>query len=313
MDDVVWQVINQNFCSYKIKTNTQNFCKNEYNVTGICNRQSCPLANSQYATVKEEKGVLYLYIKTIERSHMPSKTWEKVKLSKNYSKALKQARIRNIFIQIDEKLLYWSNFLIYKNKARLTRLTQYLIKTKKNSLKKQTKLIGIKPKQVRREATREKKALQVAKLEKSIEKELLERLKSGIYGEKPLNVEEDVWKKILDSHKNKGDHENKPEYENSEEYIEFLSCTEESDLDEWSKDYALKSDSITGESYTANIYENESDISTKNSEQENSEQEIEDIFQEKKYKNEQLKKSRRNETYIELEYEQENQSASKKT
>lgn len=60
------------------------------------------------------------------------------------------------------------------------------------------KLIGVKKKLERREAVRERKALSAAKLEHSIEAELIERLKSKAYGDMPLNVNEAVWQAVLD-------------------------------------------------------------------------------------------------------------------
>ncbi|TEB36467.1 Mak16 protein [Coprinellus micaceus] len=197
-DDVIWSVINHQFCSYKVKTTTQNFCRNEYNVTGLCNRQSCPLANSRYATVREKEGVLYLYVKTIERAHSPANMWERTRLSNNYAKALEQ---------IDQELLHWPNFTIHKCKQRVTKITQYLIKMRRLKLRQEPKLIGVKKKLDRREAVRERKALSAAHLERSIEKELIERLKSKSYGDAPLNVNESVWQAILDREKGEKERE----------------------------------------------------------------------------------------------------------
>lgn len=58
-------------------------------------------------------------------------------------------------------------------------------------------MIGVNKKIERRELRREAKALAAAHIERSIEKELIERLKSKAYGDAPLNVNEEVWQSVL--------------------------------------------------------------------------------------------------------------------
>ncbi|QPC78536.1 hypothetical protein HYE68_009288 [Fusarium pseudograminearum] len=257
-DEIIWNIINGNggFCSYRLKTphvKAQNaFCRNEYNHSGLCNRQSCPLANSRYATIREENGKLYACLKTVERSHLPSKLWEKRLLSRSYSEALKQ---------LDELLIYWPKYMIHRCKQRLTRLTQVQIRMRRIAAEDERlgeKLVPkMAPKIKHRERARERKAEAAAKLERTIERELVERLRQGAYGDQPLNVSEHIWKKVLnameregggerDTDMDKGLDENGEEIEwsedeeedNLEKEVEYVSDIGESDdelgdLEEW--------------------------------------------------------------------------------
>lgn len=95
--------------------------------------------------------------------------------------------------------------------------------------------MGIKKKLDRREAKREQKALSAAHIERSIQKELLERLKSKAYGDAPLNVNEEVWKAVLDAEKAKEqgvDIEDEESEEDEEEDVEFVEDEEEEDLED---------------------------------------------------------------------------------
>lgn len=108
-------------------------------------------------------GVFYLYMKTIERAHKPNDLWERVKLPRNYEKALELIDKHLVFhlfscltlsVMPNSFLLtlahgflllnlpslsfvkmYWPKLLVHKIKQRLTKMTQMRIRMRKLALK----------------------------------------------------------------------------------------------------------------------------------------------------------------------------------
>ncbi|KAJ9554468.1 hypothetical protein OSB04_018513 [Centaurea solstitialis] len=223
-DEVIWQVLRHKHCSYMTKITAGIFCQNPYNLTGVCNRSSCPLANSRYATIRDHDGVFYLYMKTIERAHMPNKLWERVKLPRNYEQAL---------AIIDKNLMHWPKFLVHKAKQRLTKMTQMRIRMRKLALKTREKVMTVPTKERKREARREEKAQTAAILDKNIEKELLARLKNNVYDDDIYNVHAEAFKNLLDSFDQLEMDVNEDDAEGDIEYVQGDFEQDEEDIEDF--------------------------------------------------------------------------------
>lgn len=177
------------FCSFKLQTKTQILCKNDNNVLGVCSRSACPLANSNYATVREHKGIIYLCKKVVERASFPHKLWEKIRLPANYEEGL---------AEIETLLPYWNSKQVHRCKQRYTKIYQYLERTRKQATKMRAKKIITLPRKMeRREKAREKKAIVAAKIENSIEMEIMNRVKQGVYGDRYKFKDQNVFEKAL--------------------------------------------------------------------------------------------------------------------
>lgn len=253
---------------------------------------------------------MYLYMKTIERSHMPSKWWERIKLSSDYAKALQQ---------VDDRLIYWPKFLIHKCKQRLTRLTQVAIRMKK--LAKEEERLGEKivpklaPKVRRREEIRERKAEAAAKVERAIERELLERLRSGAYGDRPLNVEEGIWKKVLRGLERKGEGERDEDLDEGEQYdeeeegvgeVEYVSDIDEEEEDlEDIEDWLGIESADSSDNYDEDESDEESDDGSDESSEDEGEQKAKPVAGAKRKRAAPPAKPRKKGARIEIEYETE--------
>ena len=179
------------------------------------------MANSRYATIREEKGKINLYIKTVERAHSPKNLWERIQLSRNYTKAL---------AQLDQHLEYFPKVLVHRNKQRLTKIHQYLIRMRKIELRvrsgRKAKVVGVHRKIEQREERRERKALIAAKIETTLEKELTERLAKGAYGD-IYNFPEAPYQKALQKIA-----QGQQDDDDDQEATEMESEEEEEEMDE---------------------------------------------------------------------------------
>lgn len=173
-DENIWRNIGgENHCSFKMRTEDSVLCRNPNNFAGLCNRFSCPLANSKYATVRAIGEELYLFVKEPERVHVPRDMHEQIKLSSNYEEAAEQ---------IEKNLEFWNERIVHKCKQRLSKLTQYLRRLEHFKENGRTEYMVRKKKMNRREKLRALRSLNKIDFEKNIGDELIARLESGIYG-----------------------------------------------------------------------------------------------------------------------------------
>lgn len=175
IDKKIWDTIGgKKQCSFKIHTKTAQVCKNKYNLTGLCDEFSCPLANPEYATIRLIDQEIFLYVKNSEKLDKPAEVWEETNLGYDYTAALKT---------LEEKLKDYDENTLKRCKQKMTYFFECLVRMNEINEAPQEQLVVRKKKMNRREKVRALKALNTINFEKEIGEELMQRLKEGVYGE----------------------------------------------------------------------------------------------------------------------------------
>merc|ERR1711988_1824323 len=112
-------------------------------------------------------------------------------------------------------------------KQRLTKIRQMMIRMRKLEMQTRMKMVADKPKTRKREAAREEKAERAAQVELAIEKELLERLKQGTYGD-IYNFPRKQFESMIEKNK---EEEEELEDESDAEFVEDFGEEDEFELD----------------------------------------------------------------------------------
>lgn len=150
---------------------------------------------------------------------MPAKMWEKIRLKGNIEQACEK---------IKKELEFMPEFLKAKCQARYIRLQEYLRRADRLKNDPNQPVLSVKKlKVIKREASREARAKKVALLENAIEKELLERLQKGVYGE-IYNLPQTTFDKYLDQN---GEAQEMEE----EDEVEYLEGEDEEEFEEGSE------------------------------------------------------------------------------
>jgi protein MAK16 len=202
-DALIWEILKSTNCTFRTKAQDRNFCRNVDSTTGLCDNKACPLANAQYATTRLISGKIYLSMKTAERAHMPAKLWERIELPEDVGAGMQI---------IDRELQYWDDWLIDKVKFRYQRIVETLANMRRLRQAPKVKVLPIRGRVEKRNRSREERALSVAHIQDEVRRELVTRLKDGVYG--IYNLEEEEFNEALDE---------------CEQEVEFV---DESDFDE---------------------------------------------------------------------------------